>query len=156
MPHETNSLLDWSTSPFGRDFINGIIPWVDSHYHTCNQRTCRAIGGISRGAIWSVELGLSHWQLFGSIGGHSLPGAPFSESMTLDYLKAMHTQGYSRFYLDVGDRDDYLDGAETFMHYLDKYGVPFEWHLNPGAHIESYWTAHIAEYLSWYADGFSH
>jgi enterochelin esterase-like enzyme len=123
---------------------------VDSHYHTCSQRSCRAIGGISRGALWAVALGLSHWQLFGVIGAHSLPGAPFPEATTLNYFKAMQSSGYSHLYFDTGDTDDYLPQAEIFYNYLKKYQIPFEWHLNPGNHNEIYWQAHIPEYLAWY------
>ena len=35
------------------------------------------------------------------------------------------------------------------------YAVPHEWHLNAGDHTNSYWQAHVAQYLQWYAEGFS-
>ena len=150
MPHEKNILQDWTESDFDTDLLKGIIPWVDSHYHTCSQRSCRGIGGISRGALWAVILGLSHWQTFGVIGAHSLPGSPYSEVAVVNYFKAMAPSGYSQLYLDMGYNDQYLPGAEVFLNYLKKHQLPHEWHLNPGAHNEIYWQAHLPEYLAWY------
>ena len=156
MPHEKYILQELPESAFGNDMIKGIIPWIDSHYHTCSQRSCRAIGGISRGALWAVVLGLSHWQMFGAIGAHSLPGAPFPESNTLDYFKAAQAQGGIHIYLDIGSNDDYLPAAEVFVRYLEKYHIPHDYHLNPGSHNEYYWQAHVSEYLAWYAQALTH
>jgi enterochelin esterase-like enzyme len=150
MPHEKYILEDWPESSFDDDMLKGLIPWVDSHYHTCSQRSCRGIGGISRGALWAVILGLSHWQTFGVIGAHSLPGSPYPEYTVINYFNAMQPQGYSRLYLDIGDNDDYLPDAEVFFKYLKNNNLPHELHLNPGAHNEIYWQAHIPEYLAWY------
>lgn len=150
LPYEELSLQEWPISSFDNDLVDGVIPWIDSHYQTCTLRACRALGGISRGALWAVEMGLSRWQLFGAIGAHSLPGAPFSESKTLKYLNAMKEEGYPYIYLDIGNVDDFLQAAHVFKGYLEKYDIPFEWHINPGGHTENYWRSHIAEYLSWY------
>jgi enterochelin esterase-like enzyme len=156
MPHEKLINQDMAASDFGTDMINGIIPWIDSHYHTCSQRSCRAIGGISRGALWALDLGFYHWQMFGAIGGHSLPGAPFSDSVALSYFKAMQPQGGLHLYLDIGDNDDFLPDAEVFVRDLDKDHIPYDWHLNPGAHNEYYWQVHVPEYLAWYGQNLTH
>lgn len=149
MPRDEYYLEDWYHSSFGENLANGLVPWVDSHYHTCSQRSCRAIGGLSRGATWAVVLGISHWQLFGTVGAHSLPASPYTEATTRDHFLAMQFQ-YPRLWLDIGDVDSLRPGAEKFKDYLQKYNIPFEWHLNQGGHTETYWSAHVPEYLQWY------
>ena len=48
-----------------------IINYVDDHYRTIANRNGRAINGISMGGFGAISLGLSHPELFCSIGSHS-------------------------------------------------------------------------------------
>jgi S-formylglutathione hydrolase FrmB len=50
---------------------NDVIKYVDSHYRTIADRRGRAINGISMGGFGAISLGLSHPDLFCSIGSHS-------------------------------------------------------------------------------------
>jgi hypothetical protein len=34
-------------------------------------------------------------------------------------------------------------------------GLTHEWHLYSGAHTEEYWSAHVEEYIQWYAEGWN-
>ncbi len=56
---------------FGDRFINDLIPYVDKNYRTLADRDHRALGGLSRGGGWTVQLGLGHPELFGALGLHS-------------------------------------------------------------------------------------
>ena len=44
MPRDEYYLVAWFQSSFGDNLVNGLVPWVDNHYHTCTRRSCRAIG----------------------------------------------------------------------------------------------------------------
>jgi S-formylglutathione hydrolase FrmB len=48
-----------------------VIHYVDTHYRTIADRRGRAINGISMGGFGAISLGLSHPDLFCSIGSHS-------------------------------------------------------------------------------------
>lgn len=48
-----------------------VIQYVDKHYRTIAERKGRAINGISMGGFGAISLGLSHPDLFCSIGSHS-------------------------------------------------------------------------------------
>jgi S-formylglutathione hydrolase FrmB len=48
-----------------------IINYVDENYRTIAERKGRAINGISMGGFGAISLGLSHPELFCSIGSHS-------------------------------------------------------------------------------------
>ena len=152
MPEEENSTLaDPNISHFGDALTGELVPWIDAHYPTCSQRSCRAIGGLSRGAAWAVRLGLTHPDLFGAIGAHSLPlfvGDLYRASTWLDDIPAGQMP---QFYLDIGRSDRYLSQAESFEQLLSDRHIAHTWQLNDGDHDEVYWNAHTPEYIQWYA-----
>ena len=144
-----------SEDKFGQVVAEELIPAIDQKYRTLPERTYRAIGGLSRGAGWAVHLGLSHWELFGAIGGHSLPVFWSDTPNIRRWLKAIPSEALPRIYLDIGEKDrpSILDSATWFEGLLTEAGIPHEWHLYPGYHEEAYWEAHVDEYLRWYASG---
>ena len=46
-----------------------------------------------------------------------------------------------------------LGSIMQFENLLSEYQVPHEWHMYSGDHSETYWSAHVMEYLQWYAEG---
>jgi len=55
--------------------------------------------------------------------------------------------------MDVGDNDPELTMASQVEARFNDFGLNHEWHLYSGAHTEEYWSAHMGEYIRWYADG---
>jgi enterochelin esterase-like enzyme len=150
MPNEEGSSLPDQTS-FGEAVATDLVDWIDSNYRTLTNRSDRAIGGLSRGASWSVRLGLIYWQTFGSIGAHSYPMFYGDNSQIPDWLEAIPSDSYPRIYLDIGAKDPGLQVVLKFEDYLTQQNIPHEFHLNIGYHEEGYWKAHVEEYLLWYA-----
>ncbi|MDZ4159119.1 MAG: alpha/beta hydrolase-fold protein, partial [Anaerolineaceae bacterium] len=125
-------------------------PWVEATYPVCRQRACRVIGGISRGATWSMRLGMAHWDTFAAIGAHSLPGPPFSAARLRALLEGIPARSIPSLYLDTGTLDRYRRSAAEYHEMLERFSVPHQWHIFDGAHDEAYWQAHIPDYLRWY------
>lgn len=143
--------VDPVESNFGQVFIEELIPWVDRTYRTIADRQHRAVGGLSRGAAWALHLGLSRWELFGSIGAHSSPIFFSDASKLRRWLREIPKEQLPRIYLDIGDRDYLNESNEWLKKVLDDENVPHEYYLFPGYHEETYWSAHIEQYLVWYA-----
>ena len=150
MPREVLYLEDPNESDFKRILVDELIPWIENEYDVCREFDCRAIGGISRGAAWSVRIGLQECGLFGAIGAHSLP--PFRGDITnLQYQLMNCPQDLRpRIYIDIGNYDRYLEAASQFQSALTAYRATHEWHLNEGTHDELYWRNHVNEYIEWY------
>ncbi len=136
-------------------FLQVLMPWVEATFRVRNERRYRAIGGLSRGASWAIHLGLSHWQLFGSVGGHSPPVFWEDVPHIRRWLAAIPAGQWPRIYLDIGDADQQqiLASARWFEGVLTAGAYPHEWHFNVGRHDEDYWRAHVEEYIRWYAAG---
>jgi len=139
------------TSAFDNALIEELIPWVDQHYRTLAEKPYRAIGGLSRGAAWSVRIGLEHYQLFNSIGTHSLPLFEADGSRLLEWLSGIPHEDLPAFYIDIGRGDPERITAQDFANQLDDNNVPHTWHLFNGDHTEDYWSTHLEGYLRWYA-----
>lgn len=140
---------------FGLVMVQELIPWIDENYRTYANRNQRAIGGLSRGASWAIHLGLTHWDLFVSIGLHSSPVFLTDTEHIREWLDAIPQDSLPRIYMDIGeeDRQATMRSAIWFENLLTEKNIPHEWHLYPGDHEESYWKAHVEEYLRWYSAG---
>jgi enterochelin esterase-like enzyme len=148
----------WNLPPgsgFGNRLVQDIVPFIDQNYRTRADRQDRALGGLSRGGGWAVHLLLTRYDLFGSVGLHS-PVVFDEDAAVLDRLvRAIPSASWPRLWLDAGDRDGGLGAIQAFESMLTAYQVPHGWIMYKGDHSDTYWQAHVTEYLQWYADGFS-
>ena len=152
MPREEYYLQDFLDSKYGTALIQAMLPWLSSEYHACAEAHCRAIGGISRGAAWAALLAFENPGTFYAVGAHSVPNAVFSDYRLFYLLGETASGQIPHLYVDIGTSDRYYAGAVQFVSLLEKYGIDHVWLQNEGAHNNEYWSAHIAEYLSWYAE----
>ena len=152
MPYDNYSLRP-SVGFFDEAFLNELLPWIDENYRTLTDREHRAIGGLSRGASWAIHFALSEPELFGALGGHSPPVFIEEAKKVVEWLDAIPINRMPRVWLDIGDRDteNIIHSAEFFEGLLAERNIPHEWHIYPGDHSEEYWSAHVEEYLLWYA-----
>lgn len=138
---------------FAQVFLEMLIPQIDAAYRTRTDAASRAIGGLSRGGAWAIHLGTLHPDVFGAVGAHS-SAIFFSDMNSLRLrLRDADRATFPRIYIDVGLQDSEYDSALSFAKLLDEMNLPHEWHAYLGFHEEQYWSAHIEEYLRWYAEG---
>ncbi len=141
-----------SGGTFGNRLVDDLIPYIDQTYRTLPDRDHRAIGGLSRGSGWALRLGLTRWELFGYIGLHSLAVLEKDGDSLEDWLDAIPVSSYPTIYMDIGTSDPELGRAKLIQETFTKFKISNELHISPGFHDEEYWSAHVDEYLRWYAD----
>ncbi len=150
---------DWHPGPmesaFDEALISDIIPYVDTHYQVCTERSCRAVGGLSRGGNWAVYLGFAHPEMFTAVGAHSAP-LFFGEPARIEAgrLKSTSADDFPSFFIDVGRSDPEKEKVLEFVEMLDDLDVNYEFFQLEGRHDEEYWGAHVEEYLSFYSSQF--
>jgi enterochelin esterase-like enzyme len=137
---------------FGQRLVGDLIPYIDSTYRTLPNRDYRAIGGMSRGAGWSLQLGLTRPDLFSVLGLHSLAVFQNDGTRIEGWLDAIPPGSHLSIFMDIGEDDQELKKARAVEAKLTEAGFPHEWHLYQGAHTEEYWGEHVEEYLRWYAE----
>ncbi|MFN8462796.1 MAG: alpha/beta hydrolase-fold protein [Anaerolineales bacterium] len=144
----------WNTpagTTFGSRLVNDLIPYIDETYRTIPDPRSRAIGGMSRGAGWALQLGLTRPDLFGVIGLHSLAVFQRDSSKVAGWIQAIPAASRPIIFMDIGEKDQELTSAKKIENLFTQYDLPHEWHLYSGAHTEEYWSAHVKEYIRWYA-----
>ncbi len=132
--------------------VDELVPTVDHLFRTDPRPEMRAIGGISRGGVWSLEIGFRHPELFNIVGGHSpclnLNGAhPEFDPLKMTDEPTLKTQ---RVFLDAGARDDCKIGADEQHLALENSGVAHIYKIWPGGHENALWEAHLGDYLDFY------
>jgi len=144
--------LEPTEDNFGLAVVQALVPWVDEYYRTIPERAQRAIGGLSRGGAWAIRIGLSHPELFSSIGLHS--GFVFQSDIQQVHLWLFNLPAglEPRIYMDIASQDapEITKSAIWLEELLTRYEIPHEWHQFLGEHEEAYWQAHIEDYLRWY------
>ena len=140
---------------FGQYFLENVIPYVEANFRAVADRGHRAVGGLSRGGGWALQVGLTRPDLFSSLGLHSPAILSGDRAAFEHWIREMPRDLWPRLYLDVGDNDLERDFNIHVEELLTLYAIPHEWRLNNGAHDETYWSAHVEEYIRWYAQGWS-
>jgi enterochelin esterase-like enzyme len=153
MPYEAYYYRSAEENNFPAALLEEILPWVERSFNVCTEKTCRAIGGISRGASWAVRIGLAEWERIGAVGAHSLPTFQGDISNLPLWLEEIPDGEEPRIYLDTGRFDPEVKNAYRFEQVLSEKGIPHDWHLNPGHHNEAYWRENMESYLRWYSQG---
>lgn len=133
--------------------LQEFLPFIESTYRIEDVPTQRAIGGMSRGGVWSLEIGFRNPDLFESVGGHS-PALNVNQAPPVYdplFLAGDPQIRGLRIYLDAGQDDWVLPGVKDLHTALDAAGVQHDYHVFPGEHSDAYWSEHVAEYLAFYA-----
>ncbi len=153
MPFEVTWTPGPADSQFDEALIQDVLPFVAENYAVCAQRTCRAVGGLSRGGNWAVHLGFAYPELFGIVGAHSTP-LFYGELWNIRAAAGSPPELMPVVVADAGDRDADKDKVQEFITTLEEAGIPYAFYEFEGRHETSYWSAHAADYLRWYSQRF--
>jgi enterochelin esterase-like enzyme len=145
-----NSPLDNASDAF---ILADLLPALDADYAVNENREQRAIGGLSLGAAQALRVEMQRPDLFGALGLHSLTPVEVDQAHLAGWLTAMPASLMPRVYVDIGDKTTQRDAVQAIADQLSASGLEVAWQLNSGPHADSYWRAHLPEYLTWYASG---
>jgi len=131
---------------------NELVPAIDAAYRTIPTASSRAVGGISRGAVWALEIALRHQDLFGSVGAHSPALAPNRPLPQYDPFRLVQ-EGVSslRIYLDAGDGDWTRAATIQLRNDLQKLEADVTYEVHTGRHVDALWRGAIPDYIAFYS-----
>ncbi|MFL7791468.1 MAG: alpha/beta hydrolase [Anaerolineae bacterium] len=146
--------LAYSSDTHGAALLNDLLPHTEASFRTLPDRRYRAVGGASLGGVIAYRLALQHPDLFGSLGIFSSGVVSGDEGNVDAWIAAMPSKLWPRILIDYGDADRPMGiNAQRTAEILDKWGIPYTLTVGEGGHNAAYWSANLASYLRWYAEG---
>ncbi|MFZ0547341.1 MAG: alpha/beta hydrolase-fold protein [Candidatus Promineifilaceae bacterium] len=134
--------------------LDEFIPFIEQTYCAWPDPEGRAIGGLSRGGYWALEIAFRSPELFVSVGGHSaaLYDTAAGPDLNPQYTGLNNDLGDIRIYFDIGASDYLIPNIRQLHEDMVASGRSHEWVLNEGSHEDAYWAAHVRDYLHWYSE----
>lgn len=133
-----------------QEYVNCIIPYVDSHYRTKANRAYRAIAGLSMGGFVVLHTGLPHLDIFSELyiysSGHTSPESlkEFEENFR-ELLQDEETNKLFRvpLYMAAGETDIALYNGMKDLAIFNSYGIRNFWVLSDGGHEWPNWRRYL-------------
>jgi enterochelin esterase family protein len=165
-----------TVNPFTNEFITDMLPYVEKHYRTINDRQHRAIAGLSMGGNQTLDIAFTHLGMFSQIGvfssGASLGGgrgrgangaAPAPAAATppatppaprpdweathvADLDNAGLKKGTKLIWLSTGKDDGLMASTKSTVDILKKHGFEPVFIESPGAHSWFNWRNYLMEF----------
>lgn len=119
-------------APFEQDLLNEVIPFVESHYSVLTDRDHRALGGMSMGGGQTLNIGLSHLNLFAWIA--AVASAPNTRPVAELVPDPAALRSLKLLWLGVGNKDGLMRINQGVHGFLAEKGVPHLWRLDENGH----------------------
>jgi enterochelin esterase-like enzyme len=132
---------------FGRELIDDLIPYIESHYSVNTDRAFRALAGLSMGGGQSLNFGLANLDTFASVGGFSsAPNTRPPTELVTDPARA--SRMLDLLWVSCGDQDTLFDISRGVHDYLAEHHVPHVWQIDIGAHSFPVWKNDLYHFAS--------
>jgi enterochelin esterase family protein len=144
---------------FAQDFLNDILPYVESHYRVHTDRKNRAMAGLSMGGGQTLNIGIPHLEQFGYLGvfssgvfgitggaGGQTQGPTFEEQHKGVLDDAKLKEGLALFWFATG-RDDFLiETSRATVAMLKSHGFNVAFKETDGGHTWINWRNYLNEF----------
>jgi enterochelin esterase-like enzyme len=144
---------------FTQEFMADIMPYVESHYRTVNDRAHRAIAGLSMGGMQTLDIAFRHLDRFAYIGvfssGASLGGGRGAATAAAPSYEDQHKanldnaalkKGTKLVWLSTGVDDSLMSNTKSTVEMLKKHGFAPVFKESPGAHTWINWRNYLREF----------
>ena len=133
-------------SPFAKDLLQDVIPFVEKNFRTTTGADNRALGGLSMGGGQTVAIGFTHPDTFHSLVVMSA-GANNAENTYADFFKvpAAINKKMKLIWLGVGKDDFAGAGTKALDGSLTAKGIKHTYLITEGRHEWVVWRHHLRE-----------
>lgn len=138
------------------DFINTIVPFIESNYNTYKSPEHRFIYGSSLAAITAIYMGFKYENMFKYIGAFSTASFLFENEFYKFLNKNQNSLKDVFIYVggnessdEIYAQDAYIKSAYDLYHYLKNNGNRTRLVIDPkGIHNEECWGNHLLDFIN--------
>jgi enterochelin esterase family protein len=139
---------------FGNDLLKDLLPYVEGHFRTIDTADARAMAGLSMGGVHTFNFGLTHPELFHSIGIFSSGlgiGADGGDAIAKyeqanDAALRRDAKAMKLVYYAIGSDDPFSGVLPATRAMLDKYGIEYTFHPSDGGHTWINWRRYLDDF----------
>ena len=151
MPRQPEPLFtssDGGPGSYEAEMVEGLVPYIDRNYRTDMRHEARALGGISRGGVWALEIAFRHPDVFDIV-------AALSPALHVNYARPpydpfviLRMEGAlpGRIFLSAGDQEvQFRDKVEKLSQALEEIGINHILLIGSGGHDAKLWATVIQD-----------
>ena len=139
---------------FSGDFVNDVMPWVESHYRVHTDRNHRAMAGLSMGGGQTLNIAIPRLDQFAWLGvfssgifGIDGKGGPAWEENNIKHLSDEKAkQGLKLLWFATGKDDFLLGTTRATVDFLKKHDFNVIYNETEGAHTWIKWRDYLHEF----------
>jgi enterochelin esterase-like enzyme len=140
------SITDRNFNKFREALLTEVIPRVESEYRINQDRSARAIAGLSMGGAESLLTGLNTLDKFAWIGAFSSGGFTPEFEMEFPNLNANSNQQIKLLWIACGTEDRLIDINRNFRNWLASKNVRHADIETPGMHTWMVWRRNLTDF----------
>jgi enterochelin esterase-like enzyme len=154
---------------WGTYTAHDVVAMIDSRYRTIADASARAIGGLSMGGHGAMQLALNFPGIWSIVGAHSPSlrvegdapsylgyGTEFAARDPYALIGSKTAVARTlTWWIDTGTLDPWRTASQSISTELTAAGIANEFHVYEGDHSAAYWSAHVDDYLRFYAGAFA-
>ena len=146
-PDRMDFMQPRNTETFLDDFVEDLIPDVESKFRVLVDQPSRAVAGLSMGGLQTLALSTRHPDRFGWAGVFSA-GMPDAEQSMSELIAdpKRHDRLWKLFWIGCGREDFLFDSAKDLDALLTKLGVEHEFVETAGDHDWPIWRDYLARF----------
>ena len=137
-----------ANDPFCKDFIQDIIPYIESNYRVSSKREHRAITGLSMGGAQTLNLALWYPEKFAYVNptstGYFAPVLKEIEEKHAAILKNPSVNQFKVFDISMGKSDPLaFNNNKAMMDLFTKMGIKYNYIETEGSHTYLVWRRYL-------------
>jgi enterochelin esterase-like enzyme len=167
--HVVSATTGANGEKWGTYTAHDVVSIIDARYNTIADASGRAIGGLSMGGHGAMQLALNFPGIWSIVGAHSPSlrvegdapsylgyGADFAARDPYALIASKTAVARTlTWWIDTGSLDPWRIATQSISTELTSLGIANEMHIDDGGHDAAYWSAHVGDYLRFYAGAFA-
>ena len=131
---------------FERELLGDLIPFIEGRYSVTEDRTHRALAGLSMGGGQSLNFGLGNVDTFAWVGGFS--SAPNTQAPAELVPEPAVARQLELLWVSCGNEDGLFNISAGVHEHLTAQNVPHTWYIDAGGHTFPVWKNDLYHFAS--------
>jgi enterochelin esterase-like enzyme len=161
IPDPLNVNSDGGPGSYEEEMLSGLLTYIDREYLTLADARKRALAGVSRGAVWALEIGFHNPDQFDIVAALSPALHVNRPRPAYDPFNLVKTMGRlpSHIFLSAAESEGgFRTKTEELSQLMNGLGIPHSYLLTTGVHEDSTWMGVMPDLIrfittAWEIDG---